>query len=242
MCEGKCFCYFIKVALVFRNHNIASEKYSMKDLKIRKSKLIFLLPIAGAILFLFFYYIATLNYPGGSQTDKHSKGFSWLHNYWCNLLNENSINGQPNAGRTYAMAGMLLLYLSLGWFWYFFALYMQLKKSYRIVMQVSGVSSMCIAFFIFTTLHDAIINAAALLALVALAFTFIGLCKMKWWKLFSFGILNLLLVMLNNWLYYGGGLFYLPVVQKITFVLFLLWVCLVSFRIYKFAGNMPAGV
>ena len=102
----------------------------------KKSNYLLLLPIAGAILFLFFYYIATLNYPGGSQTYKHSKGFSWLHNYWCNLLNENAINGQPNAGRTYAMAGMLLLYLSLGWFWYFFALYMQLKKSYRIVWNI----------------------------------------------------------------------------------------------------------
>jgi hypothetical protein len=216
-------------------------KKEISSLRKRKSNYLLLLPIAGAILFLFFYYIAALNYPGGSQANQHSQGFSWQHNYWCNLLNETAINGQPNPGRGYAMAGMMVLCLSLGWFWYFFALYSPLKKSYRISMQVSGASSMCIAFFIFTSLHDAVINAAALLALAALAFTFIGLYKMKWKKLFWFGILNLLLVVLNNWLYYGGGLFYLPVVQKITFGLFLLWVCMVSFRLYNFAGNTAAG-
>lgn len=197
--------------------------------------MVLLLPIAGAILFLVFYYIATLNYPGGSQADKTGKGFSWVHNYWCNLLNETAINGQPNSARSYAMVGMLILCLSLSWFWYCFALYIPLKKSYQIGMQASGISSMCISFFIFTGWHDAIINAAALLALTALAFTFTGLYKMKWWKLFWFGILNLLLVVLNNWLYFGGGLFYLPVVQKITFASFLLWICLVCWGLYHFA-------
>lgn len=242
MCEDKCFCYFIKVALVFRNHNIVSEKYLMKIFNKTNNKRLLLLPVAGTAFFLFFYYIATLNYPGGSQADKAGKGFSWLQNYWCNLLNERAINGALNAGRPYAMAGMLLLCLSLGWFWYCFALYMPFKKSHRISMQLSGVSSMCFAFFIFSSWHDAIINIAVVFAMIALAGTFVGLYKMKWWKLFAFGIFNLLLVTINNWLYYGGGLFYLPVVQKITFGLFLLWVCLMSFNLYRFAGNMDAGV
>jgi hypothetical protein len=199
----------------------------------RINKAILLLPIAGAALFLLLYYAATLNYPGGSQADKHSRGFSWLHNYWCNLLNETAINGEPNAGRRYAIAGMLVLCLSLGWFWYCFALYMPIKKVHRISMQFSGMLSMGIAFFIFTGLHDVLINIAAAFAMIALTGTFIGLYKIKWWKLFAFGIFNLLLVALNNGLYYGGGLFYLPVVQKITFVLFLLWVCLVSLKQYQ---------
>jgi hypothetical protein len=212
----------------------------MLSIKSKRSNYLLLLPIAGAILFLFFYYVAVLNYPGGSQADKAGKGFSWLHNYWCNLLNETAINGELNAGRPYAMAGMLVLCLSLGWFWYCFALYTPLQKIYRVGMQVSGMSSMCIAFFIFTSLHDSIINAAALLALVALAGTFIGLYKMRWRELFAFGLFNLLLVVINNWLYYGGGLFYLPVVQKITFICFLLWICLVSRKLYHFAEKAAA--
>jgi hypothetical protein len=208
----------------------------------KRSNYLLLLPIAGAILFLFFYYIAALNYPGGSESDKAGNGFSWLHNYWCNLMNQTAINGEPNAGRPYAVAGMLVLCLSLGWFWYSFALYMPFKKAGKMSMQFSGVSSMCIAFFIFTSMHDAVINIAALFALVALTGTFVGLYKMKWRKLFLFGIFNLMLVVVNNYLYYGGGLSYLPVVQKITFVFFLWWICMVSYRLFSFTEKISAGI
>ena len=191
-----------------------------------------LLPVAGTVLFLLLYCLSAYNYPGGSQADNHSKGFSWLHNYWCNLLNEKSINGNLNPGRPYAIAGMLVLCLSLGWFWYCFAFYVPLKIAQRNAMQLSGVLSMCIAFFIFTSLHTVIINIAGAIAVVALVFTFIGLNKMKWRKLFVFGLINLVLVILNNCLYYGGGLRYLPVVQKITFLLFLLWISAISTEMY----------
>ena len=192
-----------------------------------------LLPIAGTGLYLFFYWIATIKYPGGSQADRTSKGFSWAHNYWCNLLNESGINGLPNPGRSYALTGMLLLCISLTWFWYRFAAFAPLKKSHRFSMQASAVSSMTIAFFIYTDRHDYIINIACLFALGALTGTFLGLYKMKWWALFTLGIFNLILVAVNNYLYYGGGLLYLPVVQKITFGFFLLWICLICIKQYR---------
>lgn len=205
----------------------------------KRYKYLLLVPVAGAILFLIFYCLAAFNYPGGSQAAKYSKGFSWQNNYWCNLLNEVAINGQPNGGRSYAMIGMLVLCFSLGSFWYYFSLCIPLKRYYRLSMQVSGTSSMCIAFFIFSGFHDVIINIAGLLAMVALTVTFIGLYKMKWKNLFVFGLLNLLLVVVNNWLYYGGGLRYLPVVQKITFLSFLLWICLVTIKMYRYTKNNP---
>jgi hypothetical protein len=201
-----------------------------------------LLPVAGAVLFVLLYCLAAFNYPGGSQADNHSKGFSWLHNYWCNLLNERSINGDLNPGRPYALAGMLVLCLSLGWFWYCFAFYVPLKTSQRTAMQFSGALSMCIAFFIFTSLHTIVINIAGAIAVVSLVFTFMGLRKMKWRKLFAFGLVNLALVILNNGLYYGGGLRYLPVVQKITFLLFLSWICMISIVMYHAVQKNNAGV
>ena len=52
--------------------------------------------------------------------------------------------------------------------------------------------------------------------------------------LFWMGIFNFLLVVLNNILYYGDGLlFYLPVVQKFTFLFFLLWISLVNINLYN---------
>ena len=93
---------------------------------------------------------------------------------------------------------------------------------------------MTIGMFLFTDLHDTIVNIASLCGIVATVGTFIGLRKLKWPKLFWLGIFNLALVALNNILYYGGGLkLYLPVVQKITFLFFLLWICFITINLYR---------
>lgn len=193
-----------------------------------------LTPVFGILLFGLLYITAALNYPGGSQIDQHSIGFSWVNNYWCNLLNEYAINGQHNAGRPIALTGMVILCFSLSLFWYLFPRYIHFSKFSRLVIQLSGTLSMMIAIFLFTNFHDAITYVASFIGLIAVAGTFIGLYKIKWFGLFWFGIFNMTLVVLNNYLYYTKGmLVYLPVVQKITFVSFLLWICWINVGLYR---------
>ena len=197
-----------------------------------------LLPVFGTVLFVCLYFVATLYYPGGSQVDSHSKGFSWANNYWCNLLNETSINGQLNTARPVAIAALFVLCLTLTIFWYLFPKHTGLKGSVKLVIQISGTLAMTTAMFLFTDLHDTIVNIASLCGLVATAGTFIGVHQLKWTKLFWFGIFNLALVALNSILYYGNGLkLYLPVVQKITFRFFLLWICLITIDLYRRQSN-----
>ncbi len=197
-----------------------------------------LLPVFGTVLFVCLYFVATLYYPGGSQVDSHSKGFSWANNYWCNLLNETSINGQLNTARPVAIAALFVLCLTLTIFWYLFPKHTGLKGSVKLVIQISGTLAMTTAMFLFTDLHDTIVNIASLCGLVATAGTFIGVHQLKWTKLFWFGIFNLALVALNSILYYGNGLkLYLPVVQKITFLFFLLWICLITIDLYRRQSN-----
>jgi hypothetical protein len=192
-----------------------------------------LTPLFGALLFVSLYVVAALFYPGGSQVDENSKGFSWVNNYWCNLLNENAMNGQPNSAKPIAIASMVVLCLTLANFWYIFPRRAELNKSNQLTIQISGVVSMAMGMFLFTKLHDTIINLASLCGLIAIVGTFGGLYKLKWTKLFWLGIFNLTLVALNNILYYGDGLkLYLPVVQKITFLVFLLWICLIDLKLY----------
>lgn len=193
-----------------------------------------LIPLWGTLLFISLYFFAALFYPGGSQVDIHSKGFSWTNNYWCNLLNETSINGQLNAARPLAITAMFVLCLTLAIFWYIFPKHADVKKSVRLTIQISGTLAMTTGMFLSTDLHDTFVNIASLCGLVATVGTFIGLHKLKWTKLFWFGIFNLALVALNNILYYGDGLkLYLPVVQKITFFFFLLWICLITINLYR---------
>jgi hypothetical protein len=180
------------------------------------------------------YVIAALLYPGGSQIDKYSKGFSWTNNYWCNLLNKEALNGEHNPSRPVALAGTLILCLSIAVFWFYFPLQMKFERISRSVMQISGVVSMAFALFLFTDFHDTVINIAGIFGIIALAGTYIGLYSCKWRKLFWFGIVNLILVILNNYVYYTKGLIvYLPIIQKFSFISFLLWICLIDIRMYK---------
>ena len=206
----------------------------------KTKNIIVLTPILGIIIFVALYVVATLFYPGGSQVDKNSIGFSWTNNYWCNLLNDISINGQPNTAKPVAMTAMFVLCLTLAYFWFLFPTYINLERKLKLAIQNSGIIAMAIAFFLFTNInHDLIINLAAIFGAVATVGTFIGLYKTKWFGLFAFGIFNVLLVVLNNYVYYTKGLIiYLPVIQKITFAAFLMWVCCISIKLYEIKRKM----
>lgn len=190
--------------------------------------------ILGVIIFVILYIVATLLYPGGSQLDKNAIGFSWVNNYWCNLLNGTAINGQPNPAKPIAMAGMFILCLTLILFWILFPIRIGLNKALKLTIQISGTIAMVIAFFLFTNLnHDLITNLASAFGFIAIVGTFIGLYKAKWFGLFVFGLLNVLLIGLNNYLYYSEELIvYLPLVQKVTFASFLIWLCCISKELY----------
>lgn len=193
------------------------------------------MPVFGITVFVVLYIVATILYPGGSQADKNSVGFSWINNYWCNLLNENAINGQHNTAKPVAITGMFVLFLTLALFWFLFPKYIILRTKLKLTIQASGTIAMAIAFFLFTSInHDLIVNLASVFGLVATIGTFIGLYKQKWFGLFAFGILNILLVVINNYVYYTVELiFYLPVIQKISFASFLIWICCIDINLYQ---------
>ena len=188
----------------------------------------------GIVLFVILYVVAAALYPGGSQFDRQAEGFSWTNNYWCTLLDKQAINGQYNTARPYATTAMIVLCLSLQIFWFLIPVYLETGKTLKWIIRVSGILAMTIGFLLITNLnHDTITNLASLFGLVATTGTFIGLYKAKWYGLFVFGMVNLLLVALNNYFYYTpGAIRYLPVVQKITFAAFLVWVCSIAINMY----------
>ena len=193
----------------------------------------YLLPVAGVLLFVLLYIIAALLYPGGSQADKNAAGFSWLHNYWCNLLNDAGINGQPNAGKWWARTGMIVLGGTFCVFWWLFFRYAGFARPVRYLMTACGAMAMLLSLFLSTAAHDILVTTSGLLGVVAMVATFTGLYRLKWSRLLWLGMLNLFLVMINNLFYYTPSLIrMLPLVQKITFLLFLVWVCWICRRMW----------
>ncbi len=203
---------------------------------IKNQKSVWILtPVFGTILFVVLYIVATIFYPGGSQVDNNSIGFSWANNYWCNLLNENAINGQHNAAKPIALTGMFVLCLTLTFFWMLFTKHISVSRKLKLLIRISGTLAMTIAFFLFTNIdHDLVTNLSSFFGLIATVGTFIGLYKTRWYGLFAVGLLNILLVILNNYFYYNKELIiYLPIIQKVSFLFFLIWICCIDIHLFR---------
>jgi hypothetical protein len=194
-----------------------------------------LVPVWGIVIFTLLYIIATFLYPGGSQADKNSTGFSWANNYWCNLLNETAINGKYNAAKPVALVAMAVLCLTLSYFWFIFPKHVATRKYNRLTIQIAGIFAMAASLLLSADInHDAITNIASLFGLIAVTGTLAVLFRLKWYWLFAFGLFNILLTALNNYIYYSPEqIIYLPVIQKLTFAAFLIWISCISLKIYK---------
>jgi hypothetical protein len=193
-----------------------------------------LTPLYGSALFIILYVIAACLYPGGSQINKYSHGFSWAHNYWCTLLHDTAINGEPNPAKPVALTAMFLLGITLSVFWYLFPKYADLNRNIKRTIQVSGIIAMAISMLLFTCLHDIAINVGGFFGLITIFGTLLGLYKNKWNILLRFGILNLLFFALNNYIYWSGCyMICLPIVQKISFLSFLIWISCITVRVYR---------
>jgi hypothetical protein len=178
--------------------------------------------------------IAALLYPGGSGADKTAIGYSWTNNYWCNLLSEKAINGQTNTARPVAVTAMFMLSLSLSTFWILFPALIQLKKYHKLLIQGAGTACMITSFLLLTSIdHDLALNTSSAFGLIAMLGTLIALYQLKWKWLFALGLFDLLLVALNNYLYHSNEMMYLPVVQKISFLSFLVWFSFISITLYQ---------
>jgi len=192
------------------------------------------MPVLGFLLFLTLYILAASRYPGGSDADKTAAGFSWQNNYWCELLAEESQNGQLNMARPVAIIAMVVLVISLIIFWYHIPGLFTPRKIGSGVIRYSGICSMLVLPVMLTGFHDRVINLASLLGCIAIIVLIANLYRHKMFLLFYFGILCLLLCGVNNYVYYTAHfMHYLPVIQKISFLLFLFWFALLTVKLYR---------
>jgi len=203
--------------------------------KLNRSKNSWILtPVIGSFLFVILYIIAALLYPGGSGADKMATAYNWTDNYWCNLLSEKAINGQINTARPVAVIAMFILCISLSTFWILFPAMAQLKKYHKLSIQVAGTVCMLASTLLLTPIdHDLAVNTSSAFGLIAMIGTLVALYQLKWKSLFALGLFDLLLVALNNYLYHSNEMMYLPIVQKFSFLSFLVWFSFISINLYQ---------
>lgn len=207
----------------------------MLEKQSNKSKNVWLLtPLAGIILFLLLYIVAAFLYPGGSKTDPQARGFSLLHNYWCDLFDVLAHNGTVNPSRPIAIGAMVILTTSFGLLWYFLQRLFDAGNKRQRIMQWTGMGSMFIFTFLFTRYHEVVIHVSGLLGGIALVLTFMELYRNGEQRLFRLGLVCLALSCFNYCIYETGtGLFLLAGAQKLTFLVFFIWAALLNIGLYQ---------
>ncbi len=191
-------------------------------------------PIIGIVGFMGLYFYAATLYPGGSQANANSIGYDWVHNYWCNLLNINTTNGLPNPARPVAISAMIILCVSLLFFFIQFANKVVQHKNWQKTILFGGSFSMLFAVFIFTKYHDLMTTLSSIFGIFAVLGIIRTLYKseLKFYKIT--GVFCIILLGLNNFIYYTEiGIIYLPLLQKITLLVVLAWIVGLSLKLQK---------
>ena len=110
-------------------------------------------PTMGVIIALALLFIATTQYPGGSQHDANAVGFHWQHNYLSNLVSPKAVNGADNTARPWAVAGVLVLCAAMGFCFFRISKKLPSKGGAAAVTRYSGISAMAASALLATPLH-----------------------------------------------------------------------------------------
>lgn len=183
----------------------------------------------GIFSYVALYVIAAELYPGGSHLFPNKIGFDWSNNYWCHLTSGNSLLGPKNPGQPYALTGMVILGISLAFFFLQFPHYFKTQAPWKYIIPISGVTGAFFSMFVMTDYHDLMAVMAALFGGLSIVGIFFGL---KTYRLFYFiwlGVFCVFLIALNGYIYFSEtAIDWLPIIQKITFAAILVWLVLLN--------------
>jgi len=189
---------------------------------------------------LLFLGIATWLYPGGSILDKNSAGFDWSKNFFSNLFLTTALNGAVNPSRIWALIGMVFNSIAYGLFFIHTSRKISQKHT-ALVLKSIGVVNMLFTFLIATSLHDIMVTVSSTLTMIGLFYITVSILKTKlhWLKLFC--IVSLLIFYYTLYLYGAGNWGLLAVMQKVTFLCFMLLVLTIEYftRTEDFQQNKP---
>ena len=195
---------------------------------------VLLIPLAGMGIFVVLYVLAAINYPGGSWMVLDQEGFSFWNNYLCDLLDLYAINGDLNPARFFARGSLAVLCVSLILLWYYLPGLFSNKSTNLIVMWLAGILALAITMSLTSGTHDITVRIAGFFGVIAFISCFVELYKAKYFSLLILGIICLLIFLGNYYIYETGTMIRsLPVIQKVTFICYILWFAFLDISYYK---------
>lgn len=200
-------------------------------------KITYVLPystIAGLIIYLIIFTLAALDYPGGSTNLPEYSGYSFFHNFLCDVMAPVTQTGVFNEARTLAIVSHLILSFTMISFFYLLPELFSFTNRNTKLTRSFGMLTMFVFIFMYTEYHDAIVTLTAILGTAALVPFFIELPKYQNSKLkrlakTCFGLSIVVFFIFITKI----GYYYLPFIQKVAFVLDASWVIWVSLLVMK---------
>jgi len=189
-------------------------------------------PALSVAAFVLLYAVAACLYPGGTRADPGRVGFSFLDNYWCDLLDEVTYGGRQNPARSVALVATLILSAGLATLWWNVPASCPDAPRRAAVARFSGLGSAAVIPFIASPHHNAAIDVAGLLGAVAFVAAMSALGNRAGRMLRAAASLALALSVTNYVLWRTRvGLPMLPIVQKGAFMAFLGWIVVLALRV-----------
>jgi hypothetical protein len=195
-------------------------------------------PIAAAGVFVLLYAFAAVLYPGGTYAEPTKGAYSFVDNYFCDLLDAYAKGGQRNPGRPAAIAAMVVLCAGLAVFWWNVPKLFPAARVRAAVVRAAGVASGLVTPWVATRAHDAVIHTGVFLGVIGFVGTMTApgahrtrTVEVAAWTAIGFAVANYVIWVTRI------GLSSMALVQKGAFSFFLLWVVLVALRLRGPAGR-----
>lgn len=177
------------------------------------------------------FFVSTLFYPGGSQNNINTVGYDWQHNYISNLFAWTAINGQASNSPIWAAGGMFVLSYSFSLFFIRFSQKIPVESA-SLVIKYFGVAAMFFVFLAVTPYHDTMLMIAETVGLVSLFYCTAFIFKTRFIGVKMLSVLLLMSIYASMYLYYSRSFIeILPVAQKSSLVLNIIWVLILDYKI-----------
>jgi hypothetical protein len=176
-------------------------------------------------LYLIVFTFAAVGYPGGSINLPQASGYSFFHNFLCDVMTPITQSGTTNEARSLAIISHLILSFTMISFFYILPKIFPVENRNTKLITYFGMATMTVFIFMYTSHHDLIVTITGVLGTVALVPFFIELHNYKNRGLKQLAYLCYLLSLIVFFIFETKiGFYYLPFLQKITFVVDAWWV------------------
>ena len=191
------------------------------------------LPAIGILISVLLFILAATYYPGGTAESAGSVGYQWSHNFISTLFQARALNGAVNPARYVAIPAWFIFCVSIGiLFWNIAG--KGNPRWHKKPIEIGGIGATVYAFLVVTPMHNLLINIALLFLMPAVLAILNLVFVARQMRLFCVGMIFLTLLLISGVMYYGNVLYgLLPLAQKLTFAVFIIWLLALHYIEFK---------